>query len=111
MLLLVVTNSYAKTVLTTSLTLWFAAWAIRYKGELDEKLDPVAVRLRWGIVAGTHAVVIFASEWLKYPVVRVAVWSVGAAFLAWPNLAYHLTESLRRCRVLKKQFSSESQKS
>jgi hypothetical protein len=101
MLLLLASSSYAKTVLETSLTLWFAAWAIRYRGDLDRKLDPIALRLRWGIVGGTHALVIFASEQLKYPALRIAVWAVGAAFLASPNLAYHLTESLRRCRVIK----------
>lgn len=111
MLLLLAGNSYAKTVLTTSLALWFAAWAIRYKGDLDRKLDPISVRLRWGIVTGTHALVIFASDWLRYPATRVAVWAVGAAFLAWPNLAYHLIESLRRGRVPKNQVTSEDEKS
>ena len=110
MLLLVASSSYAKTVLTTSLTLWFAVWVIRYRGDLDRKLDPIALRLRWGIAGVTHALVIFASEWLNYPATRIAVWAVGAAFLAWPNLAYHLTELLRHCRVIKNQVASENEK-
>jgi hypothetical protein len=111
MLLLVASDSYAKTVLTTSLALWFVIWAIRYRGESDRKLDPIALRLRWAIVVGTHALVIFASKWLMYPATRIALWAVGAAFLAWPNLAYHLTESLRRCRVIKNQVASDDEKS
>jgi hypothetical protein len=92
-------SAYAATVIKTSLILWFALWAIRYRGELDRELSRGAKLLRWAVVVLAHTVVIVASSWLKYPAVRVSVWGVGAAFLAWPNLAYHVFNMLKPFRV------------
>ena len=89
-------DPYAATVLKTSLVLWFAVWVIRYKGELDYKLNSDANFLRWAIVVLAHSVVILGANWLKYPGIRVSVWDIGAAFLAWPNLAYHSLNVLMR---------------
>jgi hypothetical protein len=92
-------GAYAATVLKTSLALWFAVWAIRYKGELDHELNWGAKLLRWAIVVLAHGVVICGSNWLKYPGIRITVWGIGAAFLVWPNLAYHLFNALMKFKI------------
>jgi len=79
---------------------WFVAWAIRHRGELDYQLDHAAQIIRWLFVAFFLGVPIQAPRLLTSPNLRMSFGIVGMAFLVWPNCAYHLTRLLRRWRVL-----------
>lgn len=78
-------------------SLWFISWAIRRKGEFDYPLDFTGQVVRWVLV------VVLLGAMTYFPglsVPRVILLLGGCAFLAWPNLAYHLTRFLRWCRFL-----------
>lgn len=78
--------------------IWFCAWAIRRKGELDYPLDLPAKIIRWVAVAILMGIPANFPE-LPINTARILIFS-GIAFLAWPNFAYHLTRFLRWCRLL-----------
>lgn len=78
-------------------SLWFISWAIRRKGEFDYPLDLTGKIVRWVLaVALLGAFQYFPGGSSPRGILLLC----GLAFLAWPNLAYHLTRFLRRCRVL-----------
>ena len=82
--------------------IWFVAWAIRRKGELDYDLDSTAKFVRWVVASFCLGISILRPEVLKSPNLRIAVGFVGLGFLIWPNLAYHLTSLLRFLKFLPK---------
>jgi heme A synthase len=80
-------------------SLWFISWAIRRKGEFDHPLDFTGQVVRWLLV------VVLLGAMTYFPgssAPRLALLVGGAALLAWPNFAYHLTRLLRWCRILPK---------
>lgn len=87
------TLSGALAIAGKSFGIWFVAWAIRRKGEFDYRLDRITQLLRWVIVAVSFAVV---TNFPKPSVPRAIALTVGLAFLAWPNFAYHLRNFFRR---------------
>ena len=78
----------------TSLSIWFAAWAIRYRSEIDEKLDRVAKIVRWSVVVFGYLIASLPGSKLGW--VRVVAWFTGLLFLCWPNLAFRLRNAFRR---------------
>jgi hypothetical protein len=82
--------------------IWFVAWAVRRKGELDYELDDVAKTIRWVVVLFCLGVSIFRPQVLGSPALRISVGFTGIAFLVWPNLAYYCTNLLRFLRLLPK---------
>jgi hypothetical protein len=89
------------------LNVWFVVWAIRRKGELDYKLDGTAKGIRWLIVLLFLGTAVQAPWLLNPPSVRLCVGFIGLGFLVWPNLAYHLTGLLRRCKLLRNSDAEE----
>lgn len=80
-------------------SLWFISWGIRRSGEFDYPLDFTGQVVRWALVV----VLLGAMTYFPgYSAPRVSLLLGGAAFLAWPNFAYHLTRFLRWCRILPK---------
>jgi hypothetical protein len=78
-------------------SLWFISWGIRRAGEFDYPLDFTGQVVRWVLVV----VLLGAMTYFPgYTVPRGALLLGGAAFLAWPNFAYHLTRFLRWCRLV-----------
>jgi len=80
-------------------SLWFISWGIRRAGEFDHPLDFMGQLVRWVLV------VVLLGAMTYFPgssAPRLALLLGGAAFLAWPNFAYHLTRLLRWCRLLPK---------
>ena len=86
----------------TMVSVWLILWGIRQKGELDHELDEEAKRVRWLIVMLGMAFSYFSAIALDWRWCVLTGWIVATAFLAWPNFAYHLTNLLRRIRVLPK---------
>jgi hypothetical protein len=81
-----------------AVTIWLAFWAIRRKYELDYDLDNAAHILRWLMVSLGFVVALLPGHGLG--LVRLLAGILLIAFLAWPNFAYHLTQLLRRGRLL-----------
>lgn len=81
-------------------SLWFISWGIRRAGEFDYPLDFTGQVVRWVLVI----VLLGAMTYFPgYTFPRGALLLGGAAFLAWPNFAYHLTRLLRWCKILPKR--------
>jgi hypothetical protein len=80
--------------------IWFVAWAIRHKGELDHELDRTAKLIRWLVAIVCLGVVAQFPQSLNPPPFRVCVAFVGIGFLVWPNFAFYFTRLLRRLRIL-----------
>ena|SRR5271157_92319 len=78
----------------TSLSIWFLAWAIRYRAEIDEKLDGRAKALRWGVVG--IGFLIASVPGSRFGWVRVLAYVIALLFLCWPNFAYRLRNAFRR---------------
>src|SRR5207245_2455867 len=89
---------YAGSLARNAVTIWIAFFAIRWKYELDYKLDHVAKVVRWATISLGFAIALLPGA--KLGIIRLLFGAVFMAFLAWPNLAYHLTRFLRRCRLL-----------
>jgi len=80
-------------------SLWFISWGIRRAGEFDYPLDFTGQVVRWVLVV----VLLGAMTYFPgYSAARGTLLLGGAAFLAWPNFAYHLTRFLRWCKLLPK---------
>jgi hypothetical protein len=77
----------------TSLSIWFLAWAIRYRYEVDEKLDGPAKAVRWGVVAVGYLIGSVPGSKLGW--VRLVAGFTGLLFLCWPNFAYRLRNAFR----------------
>jgi len=86
----------------TMVSVWVMLWGIRRKGEFDYQLDEDAKRVRWLIVVSSMAFSYLSAVVLDSTWCVLGGWIVATAFLAWPNFAYHLTNLLRRIRVLPK---------
>ena len=68
---------------------WFIAWAIRKRGEFDIKLTKLEQLVRWLVVAICFALTLLPGQQLAIP--RVIAGLTGMCFVAWPNLAHHLS--------------------
>ena len=80
-------------VFTKAFAAWLPCWAIRRKGEFDEKLDGTMQAARWTIV-----VICFAWIGQLRPedtTIRLVLLGVGLPFFCWPNCAYHLVRLFR----------------
>jgi hypothetical protein len=82
--------------------MWFVAWAIRRRGELDHQLDVTAKTIRWVVVALFLGLPVQAPQLVTSPNIRLSLGTIGVAFLVWPNFAYYLTRVLRRWKVLRR---------
>jgi hypothetical protein len=81
-------------VFAKSFAVWFPCWAIRRRGEFDEKLDGTMQAIRWTIV-----VVCFAWIGQLRPedvYLRLVLLAVGLPFFCWPNCAYHLVKLFKK---------------
>jgi hypothetical protein len=88
------TLSYLTGLAAGAVSIWFFFWPFRRKYDLDYKLDSTAQLVRWFIVLAGFALALLPGP--KYKLVRILAGIMLAVFLAWPNLAYHLTHLLRR---------------
>jgi hypothetical protein len=86
----------AKWLAQGEVCLWFAAWSIRRKGEMDMRLDRAAHWLRWIVVVGGWLLASIPGG--KYGAPRAVAGLVGLAFLCWPNIAQHTVGLTRRRR-------------
>ena len=80
--------------------IWFVAWAVRHRGELDYELDSTAKLVRWLLAITCLGVAIRFPQLLNPPPLRVCIAFLGVAFVVWPNFAYYLTRLLRSLRML-----------
>jgi hypothetical protein len=83
-------------ILSSIIGVWFVFWAIRSKGELDHKLSPTGRLIRWFFVASCLGGVLLAPDLFEPPNFRLGVFTIGMAFLVWPNFAFHLNRVLSR---------------
>ena len=83
------------------LNIWFFTWAVRHGGEFDLPLDSAAKALRWTIAAVCLGLTIELPQLVNPPTLRLCLWMVGLAFLAWPNFAVYLARLLRRAHILR----------
>jgi hypothetical protein len=81
-------------LIASAIGVWFAAWGIRRKYQLDLHLDRTAQLLRWVVVAGS--VVLGRVGAMTSEPLRLVSALVFLAFIAWPNFAYHLALLLRK---------------
>lgn len=87
----------AKWLAQAEVCLWFAAWAIRRKGEMDLRLDRAAHWLRWMVVVAGWLLASIPGG--RYGAPRAAAGLIGLLFLCWPNIAQHTVGLVRRCRA------------
>jgi hypothetical protein len=88
------TLSYLSGLAGGAVSIWFFFWPFRRKYELDYKLDRIAQTVRWSIVLAGFGVALLPGPQIKD--IRIITGIIFVAFLAWPNLAYHLTQFFRR---------------
>jgi hypothetical protein len=70
-------------------SVWFVAWAIRRRGELGIKLSKLERFVRWLAVAVSFALTLLPGSQLA--ILRAISGLTGICFVAWPNLAHHLS--------------------
>jgi uncharacterized membrane protein YcfT len=87
------TIQYLSRLSGSVVSVWFVAWAIRRRGEFDIKLTKLEQLLRWLVVAVCFALTLLPSSQLAIP--RVIAGLTGICFVAWPNLAHHLSVLFR----------------
>jgi len=92
---------HASFVFEGSIGIWLSIWVIRYKAEIDEKLDAPAKAVRWGIVIAGFLVAAIPGS--RFGWVRVLGYVIGLLFLCWPNFAYHIR------RVFASETNAESE--
>jgi hypothetical protein len=85
--------------------IWFVAWAVRHRGELDYDLDWNAKIVRWFVVVACLGLAVQVPQLLNPPWFRFTVGAVGIAFLVWPNFAYHVTRVLRWLKLIRTDYS------
>jgi hypothetical protein len=74
--------------------MWFAAWGVRKKYELDEAMDLLSRTIRWsGVIVGLMVGYFPRGAELKW--VRICGGLIGLAFLCWPNFAVSLSHAFR----------------
>jgi hypothetical protein len=88
------TISYLGELAAGAVSIWFFFWPYRRKYELDYKLDRTAQTVRWSIVLACFGVALLPGP--QFKPVRIVAGIILAAFLAWPNFAYHLARLFRR---------------
>ena|SRR5215472_1305422 len=96
-------ESFATTfgaLFTASLSIWFAAWAIRRNLEADKPLDEPAKFMRLIVVVACYGFAAVPSirsgtvlAWLQ-----VTALVTGLGFLCWPNFAHYITHLFRKDR-------------
>jgi hypothetical protein len=87
------TYTYLRTIALEIATIWFVAWGLRKKYELDETLD-----LRGWIVRAVVVLVGFMSLCFRSPeymYARVIGGGAATAMIVWPNFAYHISRGGR----------------
>jgi hypothetical protein len=77
------------------LNVWFAFWAIRWRGDLDIPLDTTAKVVRWTVAISFLSFPFAFLHLIDVAAFRLCVGLIGWAFLCWPNLAFHFTNLLR----------------
>lgn len=92
------TLRYASQLAESAVSVWFIAWAIRRRYELDCELNRSEHIIRWTIVAISLGLAMLRGPGLGLAVVRVAAGVTGLVFLAWPNLAHHAAGLFGRVR-------------
>jgi len=93
-------------LLKSSLGIWFAAWAIRYKADWDYKLSGEANAVRMAVVGFGY---LLAASLPGPAPVRLVPGLLGISFLCWPNFAYHLTNLFVDWPTTKGRVDSASQ--
>lgn len=94
--------------LVAILNVWFVVWAIRRHGEFDLPLDPTTKAIRWFVAGLLISYPFVFPRLIDSAIFRLCVGLTGIAFLCWPNLAFYLTELLRRIRILPRENSSSA---
>lgn len=84
------TVTYIKSIAIDSAALWFVAWGIRKKYDLDLGLSTRGWLIRLLVICCGIFSLCLRSH--KYEYVRVVGGLLGIAFLVWPNFAFHLSE-------------------
>ncbi len=93
---------------STMLSVWLLSWGIRRQGELDHELDSTAKHLRWSmVVLGIAVAIVATAPRIDSAKCALSGWVWATAFLAWPNLAFHLTATLRCYKLLPPSESKE----
>ena len=91
--------SYLTELAAGAVSIWFFFWPFRRKYDLDYKLDRTAQIVRWSIVIGGFVFALAPGP--EFKIVRILAGIILAAFLAWPNFAFHLTFQSRRLSFAK----------
>lgn len=80
-----------------AISIWFVAWGVRSWLHADLELSRTEKKIRWLVVGVGAASGLIPGAGFTY--VRLVFGLVGVAFLAWPNLAHHLTERFGPART------------
>jgi hypothetical protein len=85
---------YIRQLAATAISVWFVAWALRRRYELDIQLKRSEQIARWIVVAGCLAMTLLPGP--QFAAVRVVAGIIGISFLAWPNLGHHVMKLFGR---------------
>ena len=83
------TLTYLKTIALEVMCIWFVAWGLRRKYELDEALDTRAWIVRVTIILIGTVCLLFRSPSFMYE--RLVFGGAAAAVTVWPNFAYRIS--------------------
>jgi hypothetical protein len=89
-------SAHLRVLATGTLSLWFTCWAIRRRGEFDIKLTSVEQKIRWLAAVAGFALTFLPGQ--RFAIVRLIGGIAGMFFVAWPNLAHHLSVMLHLAR-------------
>jgi hypothetical protein len=83
------TVAYIEACASEAICIWFTAWILRRKYELDETMDRPAWAARLGLIALGIVSLCFRSPSFEYG--RLFFAGLAVVVLAWPNLAWRIS--------------------
>ncbi len=96
-----VTGGFFSSATAAMASIWLLLWGIRRQGELDYELDNPMKTIRWVAVALGLFISFVCGPGFNSVWCAAVGWICATAFLAWPNLAYHVARLLRRLKLLR----------
>ena len=86
-------------MLSAAFAVWLPCWAFGKKYQLDHRLDRTAQTIRWFSVA--LCLILIAFRIVPPGNAAAALGLIFLAFFAWPNLAFYLSQLLRRAGLVR----------
>jgi hypothetical protein len=85
--------AYAQQLAVGYVSLWFLAWAIRRRYEMDCQLSRAEQIVRWSTVAVGFGLTFLQGD--EYKSIRFVGVVVSLGFFAWPNFARSLSKLMK----------------